>query len=207
MATGRPRAFDSEAALEKAMRVFWRQGYEGTSLSDLTEAMGINRPSLYATYGNKEALFLKVLERYESGPAAYVAEALAAPTARDCVEMLMRGAIDVVSGPGKPGGCLMVKAGTASGADAASVRREMTRRRNAEIAIVRKRFDRAHAEGELPAACDVRALARFYVAVLRGLGVQGGDGASRAELLQVIDTAMAAWPGGKPARKRRAELN
>lgn len=204
MATGRPRAFDSDAALEKAMQVFWRQGYEGTSLSDLTEAMGINRPSLYAAYGNKESLFIKVLERYEAGPSAYVAEALAAPTARECVELLMRGAIDVVSGPGKPGGCLMVQGGTAGGPETAPVRQEMARRRNGDILVLQKRLERARGEGELASDCDVRALACFYVAVIRGLDIQSADGARRAELVRVIATAMAAWPGGNRARKRPA---
>lgn len=196
MTTGRPRAFDSDAALEKAMQVFWRQGYEGTSLSDLTEAMGINRPSLYAAYGNKEALFQKVLERYAAGPAAYVQQALAAPSGREAIELLMRGAINVVSGPGQPGGCLMLQGATAVGAEATAVGKDMARLRNADIVLLRKRLERARADGELPADCDVRALARFYIAVIRGLGVQGADGASRAELMRVIATAMAAWPGG-----------
>jgi len=203
MAAGRPRTFDSDAALEKAMELFWRQGFEGTSLSDLTEAMGINRPSLYAAYGNKEALFLKVLERYEVSQAAYVKEALAAATARECVELLMRGAIDVCSQPNGPGGCLMVQGGTAGGPEAASVRREMSRRRNADVVVLQKRFEQARAAGELPADCDVRTLARFYIATIRGLDIQSADGAGRAELVRVIDTAMAAWPGNKRARKRR----
>jgi AcrR family transcriptional regulator len=205
MPAGRPRTFDSDAALEKAMQVFWRQGYEGTSLSDLTEAMGINRPSLYAAYGNKEALFRQVLERYESGPSAYVEEALAAPTGRGCIERLMNGAADVASGPGYPGGCLMIQGMLAAGGEAQSIRREMTRRRTAGVSAVAARLERARADGELPVNCDVRALAGFYVTVIRGMAVQGADGASRAELQSVIDMAMTAWPmTEQPARKRRA---
>src|SRR5450432_383634 len=89
---GRPRGFDPETALDQALHVFWRQGYEGTSLTDLTEAMGINRPSLYAAFGNKEALFRKVLERYATGPTSYMTKALAQPTAHKVVEHLLRGA-------------------------------------------------------------------------------------------------------------------
>src|SRR5215217_5127451 len=97
MPRGRPRAFDADKALDRAMTVFWRKGYEGASLPDLTKAMGINRPSLYAAFGNKEALFRKVLDRYAAGPAAYVREALNAPTAREAAERLLRGAIDLQS--------------------------------------------------------------------------------------------------------------
>src|SRR5258706_8145264 len=105
MAGGRPRAFDVDEALDRALDVFWRQGYEGTALSDLTAAMGINRPSLYAAFGNKEELFGKVLDRYVSGPAAYAAAALDAPRARDVVEKLVYGAIDLTTGPDTPTGC------------------------------------------------------------------------------------------------------
>jgi len=102
MAGGRPRAFDVDEALDRALEVFWRQGYEGTALSDLTAAMGINRPSLYATFGNKEALFRKVLDRYADGPAAYAARALELPRARDVVEALVYGAIELTTGPDTP---------------------------------------------------------------------------------------------------------
>src|SRR6516225_7036799 len=106
MPTGRPRAFDIDKALDRALKVFWRKGYEGASLPELTRAMGINRPSLYAAFGNKEALFRKVLDRYAEGPAAYVREALTEPTARAVAERLLGGAVDLLSGPRGPRGCL-----------------------------------------------------------------------------------------------------
>ena len=92
---GRPRAFDLDAALERAMHVFWAKGYEGAALSDLTRAMRINRPSLYAAFGNKEQLFRKVLDRYASGPLAYFEKALEAPGARDVIEQILFGAAKV----------------------------------------------------------------------------------------------------------------
>jgi AcrR family transcriptional regulator len=102
MPGGRPRAFDPEAALDAALEVFWRQGYEGTSLAELTEAMGINRPSLYASFGNKEQLFGAALDRYFTGPGAYAADALEAPTVREVVERLVFGAVELTSGPHTP---------------------------------------------------------------------------------------------------------
>src|SRR6476660_9330183 len=113
--TGRPRAFDPETALERAMRVFWAKGYEGASLSDLTRAMRINRPSLYAAFGNKEELFRKVLDRYVNGPLAYFGKALAAPKARDAIEQIFFGAAKMAGDPRLPGGCLMVQGALAVG--------------------------------------------------------------------------------------------
>src|SRR5437870_3401565 len=121
---GRPRAFDVDKALERALRVFWRKGYEGTSLSDLTKAMGINRPSLYAAFGNKEALFRKALDRYAEGPAAYTRTALDGPTARAVVERLLRGVVDLLTNPRHPPGCLAVQGALACGDAADSIRRE-----------------------------------------------------------------------------------
>src|SRR6202140_4309582 len=106
--TGRPRSFDIDGALDRALHVFWRKGYEGASLSDLTKAAGVNRPSLYAAFGDKEALFHKALDRYLSGPAAYTQEALKEPTARAVVERLLRGAADLNAAPRNPGRCLVV---------------------------------------------------------------------------------------------------
>src|SRR6266404_3298466 len=106
---GRPRAFDADRALDRALAVFWRNGYEGASLPTLTKAMGINRPSLYAAFGNKEALFRKAVERYDRGPASYTYKALKQPTARKVVEALLKGIVALLTTPKNPGGCLMVQ--------------------------------------------------------------------------------------------------
>src|SRR5258705_3066189 len=124
---GRPRAFDPDAALDRAMHVFWAKGYEGASLSDLTRAMRINRPSLYAAFGNKEELFRKVLDRYVDGPLAYFTKALAAPKARDVVEQIFFGAAKMAGDPRIPAGCLMVQGALAVGNAARSVREEAAR--------------------------------------------------------------------------------
>src|ERR1700751_5340012 len=119
---GRPRAFDPDAALERAMHVFWAKGYEGASLSDLTQAMRINRPSLYAAFGNKEQLFRKVLDRYVDGPLAYFGKALAAPKVRDVIEQIFLGAARMAGNPRNPAGCLLVQGALACGDAARSVR-------------------------------------------------------------------------------------
>src|SRR5438876_1611267 len=123
---GRPRAFDVDEALDQALKVFWRKGYEGTSLPDLTRAMGINRPSLYAAFGNKEALFRKALDRYAQGPAAYVREALSKPTARAVVQHLLLGAVEMATDPRHPRGCLAVQGALACGDEAECVRKHLS---------------------------------------------------------------------------------
>jgi len=191
---GRPRAFDIEDALDRALRVFWEKGYEGTSLSDLTQAMGINRPSLYAAFGNKEALFRRVLARYADGPAAYTHEALDEPTARAVVERLLRGAIEVTTDPLTPRGCLMVQGALACGETATSIQRELVARRAAGEAALRQRLERARAAGDLPADADPADLARYVTVVVYGIAVQAAGGASREELQGVAETALRAWP-------------
>src|SRR5882724_3596770 len=118
---GRPRAFDLDAALQKALELFWRQGYEGTSMSDLTTAMGINRPSLYAAFGNKEQLFAKAVERYNSGRTCFMAKALGEPKARAVAEQLLRGVVDMLSDPKTPAGCLMVQGALCTSAGAETI--------------------------------------------------------------------------------------
>ena len=192
---GRPRDFNVDQALDRALAVFWRKGYEGASLSDLTRAMRINRPSLYAAFGNKEALFRKVLDRYAEGPAAYIRDSLAEPTAGAVVERLWRTAIDRLTDPGSPRGCLMVQSALACGDEAEPVRREVAARRAAVVVALRERFARAVAEGDLPALAAPAALARYVVAVNHGMAVQAVDGASREELEQVVEMALRTWHG------------
>ena len=194
MPRGRPREFDVEKALDRALKVFWRKGYEGASLADLTRAMGINRPSLYAAFHSKEALFRKALDRYAEGPAAYVHEALQEPTARAVAERLLGGAIDLLTDRRNPRGCLLVQGALACGEAAESVRRELCSRRASGEAALRQRFERALADGDLPADADPADLARYVVTVLRGMAVQAAGGANREELRRVVEMALRAWP-------------
>src|SRR5438552_7943531 len=162
---GRPRSFDLDKALDAALQVFWRKGYEGASLSDLTQAMGINRPSLYAAFGNKEQLFRKALDRYAEGPAAYVREALREPTARAVVEKLLGGAVELLTNPGNPGGCLAVHGALACGQEVDSIRKELNTRRKAREVALRRRLERAKAQGDLPAHANPADLARYVATV------------------------------------------
>lgn len=194
MPGGRPRTFDVDTALDRALEVFWRQGYEGTSLPDLTKAMGINRPSLYAAFGNKENLFRKVLDRYDEGPAAYVREALHEPTARAVVERLLRGAVDLLTDPRHPPGCLMVQGALSCGEAADAIRQELASRRAAGVTALRQRLERARADGDLPTHTDPADLASYVATIIHGMAVQAAGGASRSELDRVMDTALRAWP-------------
>ena len=195
MPTGRPREFDLEKALDQALNVFWRKGFEGASLPDLTKAMGINRPSLYAAFGNKEELFRRAMERYLEGPACHTREALAEPTARAVAERWLRGTIELLTRPRHPRGCFMVQGALACGQAGDAVRREMARHRANGEAALRERFERAQSEGDLPRECNAADLARYVAAVNFGLSVQAAGGAKRAELESVVDMALRAWPG------------
>jgi AcrR family transcriptional regulator len=191
---GRPRCFETGKALDAAMKVFWCKGYEGASLSDLTKAMGINRPSLYAAFGDKESLFRKVLDRYDKGPAAYVQEALNQPTARAAVERLMEGAAELGTASSNPRGCLFVQGALACGDGAEAIRNDLILRRDAGEKAVRLRLKRAQAEGDLAPDANPSDLARYVVTVVQGIAVQAASGAAREELRRVIRTALRAWP-------------
>jgi AcrR family transcriptional regulator len=191
---GRARTFDAEEALDRAMTVFWRKGYEGTSLSDLTQAMGINRPSLYAAYGNKQELFRKVLERYGEGPSSYEREALAQPTAREVAEGLLRGAADVQTDPRTPAGCLATLGTTYCAEDSSAVGKIVIASRLAGHAAIRKRLERARAEGDLPPSAKPKDLTNYIGTVVCGMAVLAASGATRKELERVIELTMRAWP-------------
>jgi len=190
---GRPREFDTGAALDRAIQVFAARGYEGSSLPDLTRAMGINRPSLYAAFGNKEALFQRAVQRYVEQSDGPLRAAMNLPTAREGIERLMRAA---AGGPGRAGlkGCLLVNGALACSAASDPVRKDLALRRNALEAVLKQRFERAITEGELPGHADARALAKYFVTFQQGLAVQAASGASGRELSAAVNLAMQAWP-------------
>ncbi len=193
MGRGRPREFDVEEALGRALDVFWRRGYEGASLDDLTAAMGIGRPSLYAAFGSKEALFRRAVARYAEGPGAFVRAAVAEPTARAVAGRVLGGAVEMLADPKNPRGCLAVQGALACGEAAEGVRQELARCRAAGEAVLRERFERAD---DLPQGADAAALARFLMSVIHGMAVQAAGGAGREALAGVAALAMRVWPIG-----------
>ena len=192
---GRPREFCVDEALAQALRVFWTKGYEGASMSDLTEAMGITRPSLYAAFGNKEALFKKALDLYERDKLAYVGAALEAPTARGVAERLLRGALEMQTTGSDPKGCLGVISSTACGSEAECIRVEVVARRASSDAALLRRFERAKAEGDFPDHIDPAGLVSYLGAVIQGLCLQAGNGASPEALESLVTTTLGLWPG------------
>ena len=195
MPGGRPREFDCEAALDRAMDVFWKRGYEAATLPELTAAMGINKPSLYAAFGSKEQLFRKAVERYLIGPAGYLQEAMKQPTARAAVEAMLNGAIQMATDPKHPGGCLIIQGAMSCGAEAECLKNELTALREAGVTLVRKRLDAAKRDGELLADVDCADLARYFATVMHGMSVQASGGATRKQLQRVAMLALKAWPG------------
>ena len=193
---GRPRSFDRDAALRRAMEVFWARGYEGTAISDLTAAMGINSPSLYAAFGCKEALFREAVELYGAVEGAITGRALEdEPTARQAVEAMLRNNADAYANPQRPPGCMVVLSAMIGSPESAEVRSFLTRARRDAQETLRRRLEQGVAAGDLPKGADSTAMAAFYTTVLNGLSIQARDGASPAELRAIVDCALAAWDG------------
>ncbi|MEV5807203.1 TetR/AcrR family transcriptional regulator [Streptomyces parvulus] len=191
---GRPRGFDADKALEKAMRVFWAQGYEGASLTDLTRAMGINRTSMYAAFGNKEDLFRRALTLYATGPGSYTARALRENTALEVATAMLRGSVKTSTTPDAPAGCLSVQGSLASGEYGRVAREVLAGWRNEALEQLTDRFRQAVAQGDLPADVDPAHLARYISTLTNGIAVQAASGATREELQQVADLALRNWP-------------
>jgi AcrR family transcriptional regulator len=190
---GRPREFDMDRALDTAMRLFWRKGYEGTSLTDLTEAIGINRASLYVAFGNKEALFQKALERYRTLREPITSAALGQPTARGVVELLLHEAARELACPENPG-CLAVQGALACSDAGEAIRHALCVRRAALVERLRLRFEQAQTEGDLPATAEPSDLAQYVATVMYGMAVQASGGADAEQLRRIAQIALHAWP-------------
>jgi AcrR family transcriptional regulator len=183
-AMARPRSFDRDAALEKAVEAFWANGYERTSIADLTKAMGIAAPSLYAAFGDKEQLFDEAVRRYQSSPAGSVIGALDTPgaTAREAVAAMLAAAATDYTRPDTPHGCFVLS------------EPRLTEARRHSLARLRARIARGVRDGDVPAGTDAAELAAFYSAVMNGMSARARDGATARQLRGVADTAMRAWP-------------
>jgi AcrR family transcriptional regulator len=190
MAIGRPRTFDRDTALDQAMEVFWRHGYEGATIAQLTDAMGINPPSLYAAFGSKEALLKAALDRYTLRREEWMDEVLSAPTAREVTSRMLMGVAEKQTDPSNPPGCLLVQGGLACGSGSANVPFELAARRAQTEEQLRHRFERAKDEGDLATSSDPAALARYVSAVITGMSVMASSGADCAALAQVATVAI-----------------
>jgi AcrR family transcriptional regulator len=202
---GRPRAFDRDEALRRAMNVFWARGYEGATVGDLATAMGINKPSLYGTFGGKEALFREAIALYDEVEGEAIQRALdEEPTARAAIEAVLRTNAKAYACPEKPHGCMIVLSALLGTPENEQVRRFLTETRKAGEEALRHRVARGMAEGDVRAGADAQAIAAFYTTVLQGLSVQACDGAAPAELKAIVDCAMVAWDtlAGEPAHGR-----
>ncbi|MFO7250088.1 MAG: TetR/AcrR family transcriptional regulator [Actinomycetes bacterium] len=190
---GRPRSFDRGAVLDKAIRLFWRNGYEATSVRDLTEELGIGAPSLYNAFGDKRRLFAEAVEVYDREYGGFIEAALTEePTAKRAAARLFAEAPARYTRPGLPAGCLIVTGdiGTTDKEVLASVRRI----RQAKVAALTDKIKADIAAGELPADTDAQALARYTMSMLSGIAQAARDGVPRDELERVARIALTAWP-------------
>lgn len=192
---GRHRKFDVEQALDAVLCVFWRKGYEGTSYVDLTEAAGVERPALYAAFGNKEALFRQALARYQERYLDFIPHALALPTSREVAAHVLYGAAELNTRDPGHAGCLGINGVMAGSDEAEPVRQALIDFRADGEALLRARFERAQAEGDLPPSARPAVLAAFVLAIMHGMAVQAKAGFSRAMLEAIVEQALSTWPG------------
>jgi AcrR family transcriptional regulator len=192
---GRQRTFSSDDALMAAVAVFADKGYEHTSLSDLTEAMGINRTSMYLAFGSKEDLFLRAMKAYQAQADAHLTECMSGPSARAGLEALLRTAVEMATGPGRVGVSFITQPPLTHAGASDSIISGVEACRASVCLKLKDRFDQAVRDGELPPQADTGALGRFYSIIIQGLALDAQHGGTRQQLLQAVDVALAAWPG------------
>jgi AcrR family transcriptional regulator len=197
---GRPRSFDREAALDAAMQVFWDKGYEGASISDLTAAMGVSPPSLYAAFGDKETLFLEAADRYMERADACPFET--EPTARGAVEALLRFLATDITDSSHPRGCLMMLASATAVNASPKLQKALALKRAEAREHLMERIKRGIQEGDVPAGTDVGELADFYATIVSGLSQQAREGATRKSLIATVERAMSLFPSAPPPRRK-----
>lgn len=191
---GRPRVFDIDEALEKALKIFWARGYEGASMTELTETLGINKPSLYAAFGNKEELFHKALLRYASGPVAFVNDATNELTAREVAESFLVKAAEFLTDSEHPKGCMIVQGALSSSESAELIRNVLIKFRGSYENLLAERFAKAKIDGDLSSDANPKDLAKYLATLHQGMSVQATSGATKGELLEIANIALKAWP-------------
>jgi AcrR family transcriptional regulator len=191
---GRPKSFDKNEAIDKAMHVFWQFGYEGASLADLIAAMGINKPSMYSTFGNKEDLFKLALERYTTQAVGYIQEVIKHPTAKAVVADFLTRSVKILTSIDNPNGCLVIQGALTTSDNALSVKQLLIEHRKHYEGLLAERFQQSINNDDLPATIDPAVLAKYITSLHQGLSVQASSGASESELLAVVDFIMQAYP-------------
>ena len=195
---GRPREFDRDAALQVAMKLFCKHGYEGVSIADLTQAMSISPPSLYAAFGGKEALYREALDAYLRHKSLAPMET--AGCIRDKVEAMLRDMVRAATEPGYPAGCMVAGGMLYCAAEHESLASTLTELRNARCKEFAAMLEQGIASGELPPETDAAAISRYLAALIQGIAIQAKDGATQQELFALVDVAMSRWPSSPSAR-------
>jgi AcrR family transcriptional regulator len=188
--TGRPISFDRDAALEAAMLLFWERGYEGTSMADLTQAMGLNPSSIYAAFGDKQALFSLAVKRYVETRAQYATKALEEPTLKKVVRALFENTIAFLTTPGHPPTCMTLAGAAGCSVEATPARDIMTEIRKQNEAVMRERFIKARKSGEFPKDINIDDYTRYLSSIIAGLSIQAANGSTKAELKRTSQMAL-----------------
>lgn len=194
MALGRRRGFDTDATLDKVVEVFWRHGYEGSSMAAITSATGLSKPSLYAAFGDKEQLFRIAFTRYRQHQTAFTGRALQNPKVRAGIEALLIALVDSQTQTGMPHGCLMVHGNLVGAPESEPIREELAFQRRALAKIIRARLSLGQSVGDFPKDVNVKDFALYITTQIQGLAIQAASGESRKSLYKVVKMSMQAWP-------------